>query len=410
MSMKTHSINRLCVSCGLCVVSGVVDIIIDKKRGIYVPVSRNSEVEFSCCPGRGYPIVALATCEDESKWSLELGRYLNVVSARSLNIDFVKNASSGGVASTLARYLVKSKKVDGAIVTSLRYGVDGPRPIPTIAHKDEDFIRAQGSKYCPAPTCALLGEIIDTAKKYVFIGTPCQVAGIRLLQKQDQKWSEVIPYVIGIFCGGYKDLRETDTLIQRAGFDPMSVTRFCYRGDGQPGYMTIEDMYGKTAKLAYPGYAKMTGYTKRWRCRMCVDATAELADISIGDAWIPRFLSSGFAWSAVIVRSCAMQLIINDMAASDELLTSHISLEELISSQRQNIQSKKYRQLARRSLFRLFGCREFPEYDGGYSCEKSSLIFEAKVQLYHSSMYMLERLKLYVPVMKFLTKLLRGAN
>ena len=28
------------------------------------------------------------------------------------------------------------------------------------------------------------------------------------------------------------------------------------------------------------------------RCRLCVDATGELADLSFGDAWIERFLKT----------------------------------------------------------------------------------------------------------------------
>ncbi len=55
------------------------------------------------------------------------------------------------------------------------------------------------------------------------------------------------------------------------------------RGGGHPGSMLMKDNNNNQFKVSYKDYGGYSGYTKILRCHLCVDATGELADISLGD-------------------------------------------------------------------------------------------------------------------------------
>ena len=57
---------------------------------------------------------------------------------------------------------------------------------------------------------------------------------------------------------------------------------------------------GRIHTHAYPEYVRATGVMKNFRCKTCIDATAELADFSFGDAWLKRFIGTKKPWSIYI--------------------------------------------------------------------------------------------------------------
>ncbi len=332
-----------------------------------------------------------------------LGACHTALAARSTDERFLENAASGGVMTGIAAHLLETGKVRGAVVSKGSYGAPGPRNETCIARSIEDILSSQGSKYCPVPALEILPHIDQFDGELVQIGTPCQIAAIRLYHQARPEMQEKVPFTIGNFCGGFRDLRETDMLIRRSGMRPQDIVSFRYRGGGQPGSMRIEDKDGKVINLPYPEYVKKTGFVKHKRCRMCVDATAELADFACGDAWIPRLLESGKAWSLIMTRSRAAKSIIEEMIEQQKLEITEVSIEEIKKSQYHNLLSKKTRQYARRRFNRLIGTT-MPEFDGGYPRNNSGLMLEMKVALRHTVFSLAERLGFYPLFAKILKR------
>lgn len=403
---------NLCISCGACAVvlePGAIELRYDMTHGMYYPHLRLSKRyngkgdEFAVCPGKGYSIIGLSLKKENNlpNRNIELGAWHEIWAARSNDPEILENASSGGAITAIAEYLIKIGEVDGAIVTGIQYGRIGPRPKAYIATSRKELIKAQGSKYCPSPTLLVLDEVMTMRGCFVYIGTPCQIGGLRMLQKIMPELQQKIPFVIGNFCGGFRDYRETDTLIRREGFMPSTIKRFRYRGGGQPGNMLMESEAGEIKELPYPQYAKRTGYIKHRRCRLCVDATAELADFSCGDAWLTRFSKTGFPWSIVITRTVTATKFIKAMARGKHLQLEQISTAELKEAQRDNLYSKKVRQAARRRLFLHFGLA-IPEFDGGFISRKGGELYEIKVILTSFIIYVFERIGLYPIIAKLI--------
>lgn len=381
----------MCVSCGACVAAapdGSMRMILDKSRGIYVPRILDSSrvtgrgVEFAVCPGKGMPIREMARqlFGDDLHVTFELGRYRTAIAAHSNNPDITHNASSGGVMTDIAAYLIERGYVRGATVSTFVYGPPGPRTHPIVARGLDDLIKGQGSKYCPTTTNLLVHECLQEGGRYVFQGTPCQVGALRLAMRENPKLAELFPYTMANFCGGYRDFRELDDLVRRNGLDPMQVTYFRFRGGGQPGSMLACSRDGRTATEPYPDYGRRARIPKQKRCVFCVDATGELADFACGDAWVDRFVKGRVPWSIILTRSAFAQEVVENMTAEGRLVTAEISHEEIMYSQRSNLDSKKFRQRKRMAVCGLTGM-VMPRWDVDLPNQTGSYWQEIRVLL-----------------------------
>lgn len=382
---------KCCTSCGLCFQS--MNTI--EKNGQTIPISQKSGREFdlSLCPGIGYNLSG--PLKQKSFHSDYLGGWESIHAVRSNNPLILKNAASGGIMTAIALKALEIGLADKVIATRL-VCKDGKIQAETFATSDpEELFQAQGSKYMPVSALAHLMEMIEHDKKYVYIGTPCQIAGIRLLQKKNELIRNAIVLTVGNFCGGYRDLRERESIFRQLHIKESDVIEFAYRRGTQPGYMLIRLNSGKEYHLPYPAYAKMTGFSPMRRCRLCMDATAELADFSCGDAWIDRFRKTDNAWSILISRSSASEKILSALKEDHFLSWGSITEDEIFSAQKGNITSKKIRQPQRRAVYSMLGN---PLPDFGVSSSKVATkeqIFEIKVLFSHFCFSALQHLGLY---------------
>jgi coenzyme F420 hydrogenase subunit beta len=227
------------------------------------------------------------------------------------------------------------------------------------------------------------------------VGTPCVIAGIRAIQKNQPGFfiSEIV-LTISNFCGGFKSFKNISRLAEIHHVDYRSLKDFRYRGGGQPGSLRFVTNDGKEASTPYPQYVGLTGESKMLRCHLCVDATGELADIACGDAWIPKFEKDKYPWSVILSRSSIGTSIIREMERKDLIALSDMTLEEVKLSQRFNLKSKKNRQAARMKLYKMLGYK-VPEFDGGYYCEPTDITTEIKVYFTHRIKSFLEKVRLY---------------
>ena len=287
---------NLCISCGACVSAAPVNTIelrYDHKYDMYIPVIIQPNLvdgrgdEFIVCPGKGVDLIRLSKTVSKNVETNDsyLGYIDGVWAAHSNNVGILENASSGGIMTEIASFLLSSGRVNGIITTKLDYNEKGPVPKTIIAKSIDELIECQGSKYLPVASDAILGLLPSYQGTVAFIGTPCQIEGLRMLQERNDMLRNKVRYVIGNFCGGIRNFKAMYTTIERQGIKPSNVIRFRFRGGGQPGSMMIEDSFGRIVHRPYPEFEKDTGYKKIERCRLCIDGTAELADFACGDAW-----------------------------------------------------------------------------------------------------------------------------
>lgn len=395
----------LCIGCGVCAYSDAIgQMTYSVTRAQPVPLTtranRRDPLAFALCPGKGYDIVAEAERRyPAASYDVRLGRVFGHFAAYSTDPEVMRQASSGGVMSGIAIYLLERGIVDRVVTTEFAYGSE-PRTVCRLAASRSEVLRAQGSKYCPVDISEAIREIKSSRHRVAIIGTPCQIAGIRNIQRHDPEFASRIVVTIGNFCGGIKSYRNIGLLARRVGIDPSRISFFRFRGEGQPGSMRIDEVSGKSAQFPYPRYVGLNGVSKHLRCHLCVDATGELADIACGDAWLPRFLDDVNPWSVILTRNQAADDLIRDMIRDRVLSSAPITPEEVAFSQRENLQSKKTRQTARRLLYRRLGIR-LPAFDGGYSHDRSDLWTELRVFAKHRAKEWFEALHLFPLALRF---------
>ena len=363
---------RLCISCGACAAVSEdesLEMRLCENEGIFLPARVGSHdtrasVEFSVCPGKGLPLDALSRQRFGAKLptSPELGRYRTLWACHSTDDQILAAASSGGVMTHVACYLLESGLVDGVTVATFVRGTRGPRTLSKIARSRSALLESQGSKYCPTTTNLLIRECTRQGGRYLFLGTPCQVGALYLAIGQDESLAKVFPYSMANFCGGYRDFRYLDGMLSADGMDPASAVQFAFRGGGWPGKMLATSDDGRQVVQDYPDYRSTALVNKQRRCTLCIDGTGLLADFACGDAWLDRFPRGTPGWSIVVARSAFAAETVESMRSKGFLHTEAVSHEEVLRSQRFNLRSKIYRQRKRMRLFGILGI-PCPTYD-----------------------------------------------
>ncbi|HZW40184.1 MAG TPA: Coenzyme F420 hydrogenase/dehydrogenase, beta subunit C-terminal domain [Ignavibacteriaceae bacterium] len=388
----------LCIGCGICTYFDPPGkMVFNKKLDQKIPInniSHNEKFVFEICPGKGYNILEESkSLFNEAKYDLELGYIYNHYAACSTDKELLKNASSGGLMSAIAIYLLENKIVDRVLTTQFKFD-SGVNTDCILAKDKADILKSQGSKYCPVDLSKAINEIKNNKYNVAIIGTPCQLAGIRNIQRLDKEFSRKVIFTIGNFCGGIKTFKNINLLAKRNGINPNDIDYFRFRGNGQPGSMLIKEISGKQVEIPYPNYVGLNGLSKHLRCHLCIDATGELADFSCGDAWLDKFLKHINPWSVLITRNKKADDIIKRMIDTDLIVTLPISTEEIKKSQHENITSKKVRQKSRFYLYKTFGFR-LPNFDGGYYDNNIRIWIEIKVFTKHRIKLLLEQLHLF---------------
>jgi coenzyme F420 hydrogenase subunit beta len=367
----------LCVGCGTCVSlcpAAAVSVSVDKNLGVYlagIDSSKCKRCSLCCkvCPGVSVNFKELSSIEcpkqTKSLNNILLGNYVNCYVGYSTDPVVRFDSSSGGVITQLLILALEEGLIDGALVTRMRK--DKPlEPEPFIAKTKTEILEASKSKYCPVPTNIALKEILMNGGRYAFVGLPCHIHGLRKAQKLNVKLRDRVVFSIGLFCSHDDSFYSTRYLLNRFKVKPSNVTKISYRGKGWPGVLCIEQKSGINVECAFHDWIRLHEYCffTPDRCLVCCDHAAELADISAGDAWLPKFSRDSFGTSVCISRTKKGEELLQLAKAQRQISISSIDSSDVIKSQG-NMRFKKNGFPVRRLIFRMLG-KSVPSYDSKF--------------------------------------------
>lgn len=272
-----------------------------------------------------------------------IGNYSQCYTGYTLNKKLRYRCSSGGIVTQLLIFFLERKIIDGALVTRMKK--DNPlKPESFIARTKKEVISARGSKYCPVSIHSGLKEILNSKKeeKFAVVGLPCHIKALRKLEKTKPDLKKKIISHIGLFCNHTPSFEATKYLLKRHKIDKKNVKFLSYRGHGWPGKMEIKTT-DKVLLLLPSDYWPIIGADKfsLEKCKKCNDATAELADISCGDAWLPEFEKDKIGTSIIICRNTTAQNILNQMRKENIVTIKEINIQKVIESQIRPLCTKK---------------------------------------------------------------------
>lgn len=282
--MLEEQIKEYCTGCGLCKSVHEVELVANSK-GFWQPSSLREEDRELCekvCMSSG---VFWKEVAETNVWgkNIEMPYY---AFAKDESIRY--KASSGGILSACAIYLLEKGIVDGIIHT----GVSNESQIKTMTMcslSKEEIIQHCGSRYAISSPLISIDEYIATGKKYAYIGKPCDVMVLRNLANIDKRVNESFPYMFSFLCAGMPSEDAGRMLLKRLNTTEEDCEMLTYRGEGWPGYTCAVDKTGRSTRITYEeSWGKILGRDVAKCCRFCLDGIGEAADIACGDGWYSR--------------------------------------------------------------------------------------------------------------------------
>lgn len=299
-----------CTGCGLCQAYGIATLQEDQK-GFLHPIEGDEKKLEKICPSGGNQCRQM----DATKiWGKTKGVYYGWSEDKNVR----KQASSGGVITEIAAYLLESNYVDAIIHTCMN--PDSPTETVTcISTTRTELIERCGSRYAISHPLLNFSNL-DRNLRYAFIGKPCDVTALKNYMDIDAELKKMIPVTISFFCAGLPSVHAQKRLLERLGCEE-DASSLRYRGNGWPGYATVITKDGRESSIDYnSSWGEILGRDVMKMCRFCLDGVGEMADISCGDAWYltqegkPDF-SEHEGRNVIFVRSSAGEDVLNRMTA-----------------------------------------------------------------------------------------------
>lgn len=274
----------LCLGCGLCeaIVGKEKCEMVISDKGFYQPYFKadigedgNRKILASC------PAISVQGEAQSGVW----GKCLSVVESWSKDSLLRKKSATGGVVSSLAIYLLESKKVDAILQVGLK-DRDWLHNELLISRTKDDVIRNAQSRYAPALVFDRIIDIFKSSQEsFGFIGKPCDIAGLKNILTLYPEYKSKIKFTIAIFCAGIPSYNASRELVAQAAETEEPVF-LKYRGNGWPGDFEVRWESGKFLKVSYnDSWGKVLGRSLGLRCKICPDGIGLLADIATGDSW-----------------------------------------------------------------------------------------------------------------------------
>ncbi len=245
-----------------------------------------------------------------------LGIYKNSYAVRSKHEDVLEKAQDGGAVTALLEYALDDGILDCAAITVADRDWE---PSTRVARSSEDLKEGAGTKYTHYPSgIGLIEAATAGCDRIGFVGTPCQIGGVRKVITSDQPYSiakDKIQLLIGLFCMETfkQELMEyfKEKVIPLENIKKLDIKGKEFR------------VYDQEGDLHVVPFNDVEGYGNTG-CFACSDYTAELADISVGS------VGSEPGWSTVLTRTDKGEALLKGALAKGYIeVTENVDIKEI---------------------------------------------------------------------------------
>lgn len=280
----------LCIGCGLCQSAAGSDrITVERTDDGALRPFVHGDLDDTCvdriydlCPGTrlsGLP-------EEAPNIDLVWGGYQRIVKARATDPEIRFKAAAGGVLSAISLFLLESGRVD-FILHATMPKADPSFGVRHISRNREDILKGAGSRYGPTATLIDVEEHLSLERPFAFVGTPCDITGLRNLARQDPRVDAYCKAMLTPVCGGFMETPALSRAVAGFGMNFDRLTAVRYRGHGCPGPTRLEQDDGAVIEKTYLDFwgEDDSAWSLPWRCKICADGIGEAADIAAADCW-----------------------------------------------------------------------------------------------------------------------------
>ena len=300
MIKRVRDLNQICAN-GLCIGCGICESLAGKDHvemtmvepGYLRPKTKQSipsdlmERILDICPG----VSMDGSCVEKTPLhDAVMGPGVSAWRGRAAQDVVQFRAAAGGALTALGMYLVDSDEVNFIL------HVVASEQAPMLTERKLSFdagavLDGAASRYGPGAPLVDVTHLLDRGEPFAFIGKPCDVAALKNLARHDRRAADLVKYTLTLSCAGVPALGFSKQFLERHHMREDDLSEFRYRGHGWPGATFAKTTDGREAQESY---LKMWyPYNQKWktqfRCKICPDATGELADITSVDDWPTGF-------------------------------------------------------------------------------------------------------------------------
>src|SRR5712692_8134983 len=306
-NLVSEVVNKgICMYCGACIASCPIDILFhsDKEEPIMRGTCAACQVCYYSCPRIELPlseveqrIFGRPRTADEAILGIHIGTY----SVRAKDPQIMAKAQDGGATTAFLLYALEKKLIDYALVSGFS-AYDPWRPEPQAARTREELINSAGSRYTPGGQVGGLAEVaipnrsgINSGEaRIAVVGLPCELKGLWRMNTHwiaTPKLARNLVFTVGLYCSKVFDYEKmmVNYVEGKRGIRLQTVTKVNVKKNRLLVY--VGD------KLALDEPVEVVHDSAREECNVCIDYSAELADLAIGAIGSPT------AWSTVITRT-----------------------------------------------------------------------------------------------------------
>jgi coenzyme F420 hydrogenase subunit beta len=259
----------------------------------------------------------------------ELGTVQEIAMARARDEGIRSKAQFGGTVTALASFALDQGLIDSAVLTASDESI---LPSGTLAGSTAQVRDCAGSNFVAAPTLAAFNrESEKDAQRIGVVAIPCQalaLAKMRASPLENRNNIDKLKLVIGLFCTWALRYEELARFL--ADKVPLGqIVRF----DIPPPPANIFQVFTDSGRIDI-SLDEVRPFI-RPTCDVCIDMTAEFADVSVGAA------EGAEGWNTLIVRSDAGRELVEAARAKGVIETAPLPEENLAHLKEASLLKKK---------------------------------------------------------------------
>ena len=347
--------NGCCIGCGACAAFDPGIRIGLDEFGRYVAKRQHENTPVAPVAARVCPFADGVPDENElareafgaeTQFEPHVGYHVANYAGWVVESDYRAQGSSGGLASWVLVELLNRRLVDHVVHVAPQptSGADAPLFRFAISSTPEEVRAKSKSRYYPVEMSGVITEMLQRPGRYAVVGIPCFIKAIRLACRESAVLKERVAFTVAIVCGHLKSTAFAELFAWQCGIAPAELRAIDFRTklpdrpaldyavtvtgdhDGQPVTVTKP-----TSELIGSNWGH--GFFKYKACDFCDDVVGETADISVGDAWLPEYVSDSGGTNVVVVRSRVLNSILAGAAGEGRLHLDSIPVAKVVASQ-----------------------------------------------------------------------------
>ncbi|MDZ7678655.1 MAG: Coenzyme F420 hydrogenase/dehydrogenase, beta subunit C-terminal domain [Acidimicrobiales bacterium] len=331
--------SSMCIGCGACELADpTVKVTLHPTKQIFEPESVGGPEAAAVCPAVAVDYAGLQEKLFPGAEQTEFGVVEAVMLAQSTDLERNRRASSGGLIKELLLELLDRDDIDGVIALGHVAGLDFQ---PRLVTDPDGVDELPGSIYHNLSQPETLRLLEANEGRYVVVAIPCQLEGIyQYVFTHAPHLRDRIAFTVGLLCGwqySHHALRAISHF-KKIPFD--EITDIAYRGEGPIGKLRIrtgdeEHAIGRRVDFGY-----QVAFDRSFnlpRCHVCINHSNFLADIVVGDAWLPATVTSKTGISLLTCRNAEAEATVRRLAADERIVIADVTTAEVEESQKRPV-------------------------------------------------------------------------